>query len=99
MYTSVSDTPRISTTELPKVVHVVLGLNVGALERLVLDLLAHTDRARFAPVVCALDEAGVLAPELGRLGVPLHVAGRTPGLDARLPLRLAQWLVGQGAAI
>ncbi|APR83546.1 Poly(glycerol-phosphate) alpha-glucosyltransferase [Minicystis rosea] len=82
-----------------KVVHVVLGLDVGGLERMLLRLLAHTDRERFAPVVCTLDAPGVLAPELARLGVPLTEIRRRPGLDARLPWRLAQWLKREGARI
>jgi sugar transferase (PEP-CTERM/EpsH1 system associated) len=75
-----------------KVVHIVLGLNVGGLERLVLKLLAHTDRDQYAPVVCALDEPGVLAPELDQLGIPLRVMPRGPGLNPNLPVRLARWL-------
>jgi sugar transferase (PEP-CTERM/EpsH1 system associated) len=75
-----------------KIVHVVLGLDVGGLERMLLRLLAATDRDRFTPVVCALDAPGALAPELARLGVPLAVIARRPGLDAGLPPRLALWL-------
>lgn len=75
-----------------KIVHVVLGLDVGGLERMLLRLLAHTDRSRFTPVVCALDAPGVLAPELPSLGVPLTLIRRRPGLDARLPVRLAAFL-------
>lgn len=82
-----------------KIVHVVLSLNVGGLERVVLELLAHVDRSRFSPVVCALDEPGVLAPRLARLGIPLRLLSREPGLDARLPLRLAQLLREEGARL
>jgi len=82
-----------------KVVHVVLGLNMGGLERVVLRLVARTDRARFEPVVCALDEPGVLAPELARLDVPLRIVRREPGLDTSLPFRLGHWLKEQGARI
>lgn len=82
-----------------KIVHLVLGLNVGGLERMVLRLLAYTDRARFSPSVCALDAPGVLAPELDRLGVPLTVLPRRRGLDACLPMRLASWLRREGAQL
>jgi sugar transferase (PEP-CTERM/EpsH1 system associated) len=71
------------------VAHVVLSLNVGGLEKVVLRLLERIDRARFAPIVCALDEAGSLAGELDRLGVPLHVLPRRRGLDPSLVFELA----------
>ncbi|WP_437714209.1 glycosyltransferase [Sorangium sp. So ce448] len=79
-----------------KVAHVVLSLNVGGLERVVLRLLDRMARDRFAPVVCALQEPGVLAEELARLGVPLVVLSRKPGLDPGLPLRLSAWLRREG---
>jgi glycosyltransferase involved in cell wall biosynthesis len=77
----------------------VLGLDVGGLERMVLLLLAHTDRARASPLVCALDAPGALAPALGPLGVPLAVVRRRPGLDPRVPFALARFLRGAGAAL
>jgi glycosyltransferase involved in cell wall biosynthesis len=79
-----------------RLAHLVLGLNVGGLERVVLRLLERTPRDRFAPVVCALEEAGALAPELARMGVPLAVIPRAPGLDARLAVRLSAWLLAEG---
>jgi sugar transferase (PEP-CTERM/EpsH1 system associated) len=81
------------------IVHVVLALNVGGLERVVLRLLAHTDRERFSPRVCVLDEPGVLAPELEQLGVPLMIVRRRDGLDAHLPVRLAARLRREGARL
>ena len=75
-----------------KVAHVVLGLNVGGLERVVLRLLERLDRTRFAPIVCALDEPGELAPELARLHVPLLMVPRAPGLDFGLTVRLSRLL-------
>ncbi|XXT19520.1 glycosyltransferase [Sorangium sp. So ce429] len=84
--------PRAAPGRPAKVAHVVLSLNVGGLERVVLRLLERTSRERFAPVVCALQEPGALADELARLGVPLVVLSRRPGLDPGLPVRLAAWL-------
>ncbi|WP_231864598.1 MULTISPECIES: glycosyltransferase family 4 protein [Sorangium] len=77
----------------------VLSLNVGGLERVVLRLLDRMARDRFAPVVCALQEPGALAEELARLGVPLVVLSRKPGLDPGLPLRLSAWLRREGIAL
>ncbi|WP_437755685.1 glycosyltransferase family 4 protein [Sorangium sp. So ce1389] len=88
--------PRAAPDRPVKVAHVVLSLNVGGLERVVLRLLERTSRERFAPVVCALQEPGALADELARLGVPLVVLSRKPGLDPGLPVRLAAWLRREG---
>ncbi|AGP42094.1 glycosyltransferase family 4 protein [Sorangium cellulosum] len=88
--------PRAAPGQPAKVAHVVLSLNVGGLERVVLRLLERTARDRFAPIVCALEEPGALAEELARLGVPLVVLPRRPGLDPGLPVRLSAWLRREG---
>jgi sugar transferase (PEP-CTERM/EpsH1 system associated) len=80
-----------------RIVHLVLSLDVGGLERIVLDLAAHADRSRFDLEVMALDAPGAQAPELARMGIPLRVVRRAPGLDARLPLALSRLLRRAGA--
>ncbi len=75
--------PRQTLTK-KYVAHVVLSLRPGGLERVVLQLIEHTDRTRFEPIVVALEEPGDLAPELERLGVPLHVFPRKRGLDVHV---------------
>jgi sugar transferase (PEP-CTERM/EpsH1 system associated) len=82
-----------------KVVHVVLGLDIGGLERVVLGLIARLDRRRFAPLVCALDRAGELSWELDRMGVPLVVMPRRRGLDPALVWQLSRTLTRERAAI
>ncbi|WP_437957935.1 glycosyltransferase [Sorangium sp. So ce119] len=91
--------PRAAPGRPAKVAHVVLSLNVGGLERVVLRLLERTARDRFAPVVCALQEPGALAEELARLDVPLVVIPRRPGLDPGLPVRLSAWMRREGIAL
>lgn len=81
------------------VAHLVHALDVGGLEEVVLRLLAHTDRARFTPLVYALDAPGAMASELAVLGVPLVVLHRAQGLDPALPWRLARRLVREGVRI
>jgi sugar transferase (PEP-CTERM/EpsH1 system associated) len=91
--------PRKVASEPIKVVQVVIALNMGGLERVVLRLLGQLDRSRWTPVVCALDEPGALAPDLAQLGVPLHVIGRRPGLDLDLAVRLSALLRREGARV
>lgn len=79
-----------------RVAHIVLTLNMGGLERMVLRLLERTDRACFAPIVVALDEPGELAPELDRMGVPIVHFLRRPGIDLKLALHLSRWLEQRG---
>jgi len=77
------------TLEKKCVAHVVLSLRPGGLERVVLQLVERMDRTRFDPIVVALEEPGDLAPELDRLGVPLHVFPRKRGLDVQVLSDLA----------
>lgn len=79
------------TTEKKCVAHVVLALRPGGLERVVLQLVERMDRARFEPLVVALEEPGDLAPELERLGVPLQVFPRKRGLDVQVLSDLANF--------
>ncbi|MDI1431971.1 glycosyltransferase [Polyangium sorediatum] len=64
-----------------RVAHVVLGLRAGGLERVVLDLVQGIDRARFDPMVIALEEPGELAPQLATMDVPLRLLKRGQGFD------------------
>jgi sugar transferase (PEP-CTERM/EpsH1 system associated) len=82
-----------------KVVHLVLALDVGGLEEVVLRLVAHTDRDRFTPIVVALDAPGAMASELAALDVPLQIVKRAPGLDVTLPVRLARGFARDGVQI
>ena len=81
------------------IVHVVLTLDVGGLEEVVLRLLAHTDRKRFTPLVYALDAPGAMAWELDALQVPLRVFCRAPGIDPALPMRIARCLKRDGVGL
>ncbi len=80
--------PRQTLTK-KYVAHVVLSLRPGGLERVVLQLVERMDRTRFEPIVVALEGPGDLAPELERIGVPLHVLPRKRGLDVQVLSDLA----------
>lgn len=69
------------------VAHVVLSLEPGGTEKLVLDLAARCSRSSATRVFC-LDRAGDWASELTSTDVPVHVVGRRPGLDWGVAWRL-----------
>lgn len=72
-----------------RVLHVVLSLNPGGAERLVIDLSLRSKDA-FDVSVCCLDERGAWARELDDAGIPVHVLGREPGFHPMLGRRLAR---------
>ncbi len=74
--------------EALRVLHVVLSLNPGGAERLVIEL-ARRLRPAVEPSVCCLDEPGAWAEELRAAGVAVRVLGRQPGFHPSLGLRLA----------
>ena len=71
-----------------RVVHVVLSLDLGGLERLVIDLVREGRRfGQLASVVC-LERPGLLAPELEALRVPVFCVEKPPGLRPEIFRRL-----------
>ena len=81
------------------VVHVVASLNVGGLERVVFDLVRHTDRSRFAPRVVCVENPGVWGARFAELGAPLDCVAHGPGGMAGRILRLSQRLRQVGADV
>src|SRR5205807_18991 len=82
---SLSPMPHV----LPVICQLLHGLRVGGAEVLVARLARRLrDRYHFR-FVC-LDELGTLGEELRAEGFPVEVVGRRPGVDWRLPLRLAR---------
>ena len=78
--------PRIT------VVHVVASLEIGGLERVVLDLVKHTDRTRFVPRVVCLETRGALTRQFTDLGIPVDCVADMPGGAVRRIVRLAHYL-------
>lgn len=62
------------------VTHVVLSLDVGGLERIVVDLIRAGPALGQVVSVACLERAGTLADEAERLGARVLVAGKSPGL-------------------
>lgn len=82
----------------PVLAYVVLSLNPGGTERLVVDM-ARTFASTYEVNVFCLDEPGDWATVLRESGIPVHVLWRRPGLDLSLALRLAAHLRACGAHI
>jgi glycosyltransferase involved in cell wall biosynthesis len=74
------------------VVHVVASLEIGGLERVVLDLVKHVDRSRFAPRVVCLEHRGVLSARVTALGIPVDCLAAPGGGTVRAIVRLARYL-------
>ncbi|MGL4514614.1 MAG: glycosyltransferase [Lacipirellulaceae bacterium] len=79
----------MNSPELPlKVVHVTFGLDVGGLEKMLLDFARVNDPRKVSPVFVSLGDGGVVADEIRATGYPvvcLHrPTGFRPGLVGQL---------------
>lgn len=81
------------------VAHVVLGLQVGGLERVVVNLARGLQSTRYRPMIVCLEQGGPFAALAGEAGVPVHVLGKREGMDWDAIRRLAAWLREQGVRI
>jgi glycosyltransferase involved in cell wall biosynthesis len=72
----------------PRVLQVVLRLDPGGTERLVIELVRRL-QARVPMGVCCLDAPGLWADRVTSLGVPVVTLSRPPGFHPRLAWRLA----------
>ncbi len=85
---------------MPKaqVLQVVLSLNPGGTERLVIELVRRL-HPQFAMAVCCLDDAGAWAEEVKRMSVPVYELHREPGLHPSLGWQIARLASTLGAKI
>ena len=75
------------------VTHIITDVSTGGAEIMLLKLLSHIDRQRFAARVISLTSSGPIGDKLEALGIPVQVLGMLPGSpDPRAVLRLAGWL-------
>ncbi|MHB8938520.1 MAG: glycosyltransferase family 4 protein [Thiobacillus sp.] len=65
-----------------RIVFIITGLSTGGAEMMLLKLLEHLDRQRFAPHVISLTTLGELAPRIAALGIPVEAVGMKPGLPS-----------------
>jgi glycosyltransferase involved in cell wall biosynthesis len=73
-----------------RVVHVVLQLETGGMEKLLVEFARHADRSRFDLRFVSLTTRGRVADELASLGWPVEALGLPPGLRPKFVLRLAR---------
>jgi sugar transferase (PEP-CTERM/EpsH1 system associated) len=66
--------------QLPRVAHVVLSMDFGGLESIVLDLVREGRRLGQGVVVVCLERPGVLAPQFEAQGVRLACIQKPPGI-------------------
>lgn len=83
---------------MTRVLQVVLSLNPGGTERLVLEL-ARRLHPELPTAVCCLDEAGAWAGDLEASGVSVTALGRRPGFQAALGVRVATAARRHGATV
>ena len=83
---------------LPVICQLLHGLRVGGAEVLAARL-ARSLRGRYRFHFVCLDELGTLGEELRQEGFAVDVLDRRPGVDWRLPLRLARLLARQRTAL
>jgi L-malate glycosyltransferase len=82
----------------PRVLQVVLSLNPGGTERLVVEI-ARRLHDEIPMAVCCLDEAGAWAAELEREGIHVTALGRRPGFHPSLALGVARAARAHGATV
>ena len=82
----------MSALPVVRVAHLVETLEVGGLEKLLVDFARHADRSRFALQVVTLGERGRLADEVEALGGKVFALRARPGIKPGSVLRLARHL-------
>jgi glycosyltransferase involved in cell wall biosynthesis len=80
----------VSTERRLRVVHVTPGLDMGGLEKLLVEFARHADRRRFALRFVTLGGRGALAGDIESCGWPVTALGEPDGLRPGLVLRLAR---------
>lgn len=82
----------------PHVLQVVLRLDPGGTERLVIEIVRRLHQ-RLPMAVCCLDAPGAWADRVTGLGVPLEVVGRPPGFSPGVARRIAAVARRTGASV
>lgn len=79
--------------------HVVHTMEVGGMERLVVDLIEGFSSDRYDRYVCCLAQRGALADQLERIGVPVYCLDKGAGVRWGLPWRVRALIHRLGISI
>lgn len=66
------------------ILYLTYSLNVGGLEKMVLDLAVRVNKGPYSVAVCAFEQEGALTAEFERNNVPALNLSKKPGLDLAL---------------
>src|SRR5271166_5937411 len=72
------------------IAHVSLGLEMGGMEKLLVEFARHAERERYQLHFVCLEGRGRLADEVEALGWPVEAMGKRPGVRPALILELAR---------
>ena len=75
-----------------RLTHIVFSLDMGGLEKLVVELANRVDKSRFITSVCCLTKEGTLSQELVKNGIKVFYFNKQGGVDLFLPFRIARLL-------
>ena len=70
-----------------KIIHLITALNVGGAEVMLFNLLTHTNRQLFDPIVISLMDCGEIGQRIKDLGIPVHSIGMKRGFPSLANLR------------
>lgn len=82
-----------------KIGQLVLSLELGGLERLVVDFVGSLDRSEFDISLACLGPRGILAREVEKMGIAVESFGWRGGLAPGLVPRIARWIKREGIDI
>lgn len=78
-----------------RIMMVALSLDVGGLERLLIDLVRELRRRGHHVEVCTLQQPGALAPELAREGITITALEKPPGLSLSTVMALRRLILAR----
>lgn len=79
-----------------KIVHIIVGLNVGGAELMLRRLVLHSQKhAAFSHEIVSLTDKGTIGEELINKGIPVHTLGMQSGTDVAIVLFKLRKLIKQ----